>query len=72
MGDPAIIKDEKLELARLLVARLEEGREEEALNVIAQLAGFRDSLLFQEVGRLTRELHDAIKRGFNSLVQRVG
>ncbi|BAN69598.1 protein phosphatase CheZ [endosymbiont of unidentified scaly snail isolate Monju] len=61
MGDPAIIKDEKLELARLLVARLEEGREEEALNVIAQLAGFRDSLLFQEVGRLTCELHDAIK-----------
>ncbi len=61
MGEPAIIKDEKLELARTLVARLEAGREEDALDVIAQLAGFRDSLLFQEVGRLTRELHDAIK-----------
>ncbi len=61
MGDPAIVEDEKLELARLLVARLEEGREEDALDVIAQLAGFRDSLLFQEVGRLARELHDTIK-----------
>ncbi|HHI76808.1 MAG TPA: protein phosphatase CheZ [Gammaproteobacteria bacterium] len=61
MGEPAVQEDEKLTLARDLVARLEEGREEDALDVIAQLAGFRDSLLFQEVGRLTRELHDAIK-----------
>lgn len=61
MGEPAIEEDEKLQLARDLVARLEAGREEDALDVIAQLAGFRDSLLFQEVGRLTRELHDAIK-----------
>lgn len=61
MGEPAIEEDEKLQLARNLVARLEAGREEDALDVIAQLAGFRDSLLFQEVGRLTRELHDAIK-----------
>ncbi len=61
MGEPAIEEDEKLQLARDLVSRLEAGREEDALDVIAQLAGFRDSLLFQEVGRLTRELHDAIK-----------
>lgn len=61
MGEPAIEEDEKLQLARDLVARLEAGREQDALDVIAQLAGFRDSLLFQEVGRLTRELHDAIK-----------
>lgn len=60
MGEPAIIEDEKLELARDLVARLEAGQDEDALTLIAQLAGFRDSLLFQEVGRLTRELHDAI------------
>ena len=60
MGEPAIKEDEKLKLARDLVSRLEAGQEEDALTVIAQLAGFRDSLLFQEIGRLTRELHDAI------------
>jgi chemotaxis protein CheZ len=60
MAEPAIVVDEKLELARNLVESLEAGREEDALTAIAQLAGFRDSILFQEVGRLTRELHDAI------------
>jgi chemotaxis protein CheZ len=60
MGEPAIKKDEKLELARDLVTRLETGQEDAALTLIAQLAGFRDSMLFQEVGRLTRELHEAI------------
>ncbi len=60
MAEPAIVVDEKLALARSLVESLESGREEDALTVIAKLAGFRDSILFQEVGRLTRELHDAI------------
>jgi chemotaxis protein CheZ len=60
MGEPAIKNDEKLDLARDLVERLQAGQEDAALTVIAQLAGFRDSMLFQEVGRLTRELHDAI------------
>ncbi len=60
MGEAALATDSKLELARSLVQQLENGQDEEALTVIAQLAGFRDSLLFQEVGRLTRELHDSI------------
>lgn len=51
---------EKLELARSLVGHLEAGNDQDAISVIAELAGFRDSLLFQEVGRLTRELHDSI------------
>ena len=60
MGEAALVTDSKLELARSLVQQLEQGQEDEALTVIAQLAGFRDSILFQEVGRLTRELHDSI------------
>jgi chemotaxis protein CheZ len=52
--------EDKLELARSLVDHLESGDNEGAVSVIAELAGFRDSLLFQEVGRLTRELHDSI------------
>lgn len=51
---------DKLELAKSLVDHLESGDDEGAVSVIAELAGFRDSLLFQEVGRLTRELHDSI------------
>ena len=55
-----INNDERLEQARALVAHLESGQEDDALTSIAQLSGFRDSQLFQEVGRLTRELHDSI------------
>lgn len=60
MGEAAQASDQKLELARSLVDKLESGRNDDALTLIAQLAGFRDSMLFQEVGRLTRELHDSI------------
>lgn len=60
MGEPALESDSKLELARSLVEHLETGKEDDALTAIAQLAGFRDSLLFREVGRLTRELHSSI------------
>ena len=52
--------DDRLEMARQLVAHLEAGRENDAQTSIAALAGFRDSVLFQEVGRLTRELHSAL------------
>lgn len=51
---------DQLQLARSLVEHIESGNDEGAVAVIAELAGFRDSLLFQEVGRLTRELHDSI------------
>ena len=52
--------DEKLQLAKALVDHLEAGNENDAGDVIAALTGFGDNQLFQEVGRLTRELHDAI------------
>ncbi len=50
----------QLDLARDIVASLEAGDEQGAANLIVQLAGARDSILFQEVGRITRELHDAM------------
>jgi len=50
----------RLQLARSLVNYLEAGKEGDAGNVIAELSGFGDSQLFQEIGRLTRELHDSI------------
>ena len=62
MGDPVSLRiNEQLALAKDLVACLEAGREADALNLIARLAGFKVNILFHEVGRLTRELHDAIK-----------
>ena len=60
MAEAAASPDEKLLLAKALVAHLETGNDESAGSVITELAGFSDNLLFQEIGRLTRELHNAI------------
>jgi chemotaxis protein CheZ len=53
--------DERLETARALVASLEAGNDAQAEQLIQSLSpsGSSDEL-FVEVGRLTRELHDAI------------
>jgi len=51
---------EKLELAKALVSHLEAGNVSDAGDVMAELSGFGNSQLFQEVGRLTRELHESI------------
>ena len=55
-------KDKKLELARRLVTELEADDEAMANQTIAELtaADANPGNLFQEVGRLTRELHEAI------------
>jgi chemotaxis protein CheZ len=51
----------RLETARALVSSLESGNEEESERLIASLTpSASNDQLFLEVGRLTRELHDAI------------
>ena len=59
---PVMDKDSKLELARRLVAELEAGDEIMAESTLSELTGngVANLSLFQEVGRLTRELHEAI------------
>lgn len=59
---PAMDTAVKLELARRLVAELEAGDSIMASSTISELGenGQVNSSLFQEVGRLTRELHEAI------------
>ncbi len=52
--------NERLELARALVAELEAGNEPKADELIRRLSNDANSDLFNEVGRLTRELHEAI------------
>ncbi len=60
MVDTAERENRQLELARSLVNHLENGNPSGAETVVAELAGINDSILFQEIGRLTRELHDSI------------
>lgn len=46
--------------ARRLVGFLEGGDDEQATQILSEFGAYHDSKLFQEIGRLTRELHEAI------------
>ncbi len=50
----------QLLLAKKLVQALESNDEVAADNILNEMAGMRESTLFQEVGRLTRQLHDSM------------
>jgi len=54
------IQDKCLVLAKELVAALESSNEAKAEQLLDELAGVKESMLFQEVGRLTRQLHDTM------------
>jgi len=53
-------KNDLLEKAKQLVSSLESGDDEAAEKTLEQMADYSESNLFREVGRLTRELHEAI------------
>jgi chemotaxis protein CheZ len=55
-----VADDESLAQARQLVAELEAGNSDAASELLDDLARRRDSGLFQELGKLTRELHDTL------------
>ncbi len=46
--------------ARQLVEYLEQGRADEAVSTLESLSSVREKDLFQELGKLTRDLHDTI------------
>lgn len=52
--------DSRLALAKDLVIALEKGDEVAADSLLDEIAGLRESQLFQEIGRLTRQLHDTM------------
>lgn len=52
--------DMRLSLAKSLVTNLEQGNTEEVDQLIGNLANQHESALFQEVGKLTRQLHDSL------------
>lgn len=49
-----------IDAAKALVKHLESGNNEEANRIINKLSGNRDNDLFQEIGKLTRVLHEKI------------
>lgn len=51
---------ESLQQARALVSSLESGNESDVNHLLDQLGKLRESSLFNEIGKLTRELHDTI------------
>ena len=57
--------DERLDLAKALVDYLEAGEETKVNETIDQLTNLRESELFNEVGKLTRELHDSLGNCFD-------
>ena len=54
-------QDPLVEYAKNLLSQLESGDASEAMNTIANLHHARDQYLFQEIGKLTRSLHNSIK-----------
>lgn len=54
-------QDSLVEYAKTLVEQLESGDAKEAMRTISSLHQQRDQVLFQEVGKLTRSLHESIK-----------
>lgn len=53
-------KEHRLERAKRLVTALENGNEDEADRIVDEIGAVRETMLFQEVGKLTRQLHDAM------------
>ena len=52
--------DSLLDNARALVAELESGNGDQAEKLIEQLSRMREQSLFQELGKMTRQLHESI------------
>ena len=60
MSENLICSDNGLEFAKKLVECIEQGNQEEAEKVMEDLSALRESHLFQELGKLTRDLHDTM------------
>lgn len=60
MTDKTICGAASLECARKLVELIEQGNESGALEALETLSAIRESSLFQELGKLTRDLHNTI------------
>lgn len=60
MEDNELITDDNIARVKDLLMCMEKGNEEDAIEVIDELTAIRETELYQDMGKLTRELHDAI------------
>ncbi|WP_133716700.1 protein phosphatase CheZ [Methylocaldum gracile] len=60
MTDKQPSADGRIEQARELLAALERGDDESADRILDDIGRVRETLMFQEVGKLTRQLHDTL------------
>ncbi|MGX2041268.1 protein phosphatase CheZ [Methylocaldum sp. MU1018] len=60
MTDKQSPVDGRIEQARALLAALERGDDESADRILDEIGRVRETLMFQEVGKLTRQLHDTL------------
>lgn len=55
-----LITDDNIARVKDLLHCMEKGNEEDAIEIIDELTSIRETELYQDMGKLTRELHDAI------------
>lgn len=60
MEDNELITDDNIARVRDLLVSMESGNELDAIEIIDELTSVRETELYQDMGKLTRELHDAI------------
>ena len=60
MENNELITDDNIARVKDLLFCMEKGNEEDAIEIIDELTSVRETELYQDMGKLTRELHDAI------------
>lgn len=61
MQDNSVLDEKVVEQARQLMQEIESGNEDGAREMLDQLTCVRETDMFQHLGKLTRELHDAMR-----------
>ena len=60
-NEPIILTEDYIERVRTLAQTIEAGNEEEAARQLDELTSLREKTLFNDLGRLTREFHEALQ-----------
>lgn len=60
-NEPNVLTDEHVARVRELAQTIESGNEAEAARLLDELTSLREKTLYQELGRLTREFHEALQ-----------
>lgn len=61
MAEDVVIDEAFIKRAKDLVSSAESGNDEEVKNILDELSAMKETSLFQELGKLTRDLHETFK-----------